>query len=198
METNEIKKAYGDSTAFLLAFNPEKQILVSDLDKAITDNYPTMQEICLTYGEDIAEAWTHAQIVNLTCFANCDTLTKSMIKELSKIIVKECQQSKISEILHFFYCLKSGRYVCTDGKVSPMAITFCLRQFLSEVNGRNWFLTLENNKKVFLIVDDQPNKKVYARVFRSKENAEKALEERDYRTGERLYPACHIIERSIE
>lgn len=198
METNEIKKAYGDSTAFLLAFSPDKQILVSDLDKAIEGNYPTMQEICLTYGEDIAENWIRAQLMDLALFANCDTLTKSMIKELSKIIVKECQQSKISEILHFFYCLKSGRYVCTDGKVSPMAITFCLRQFLSEVNGRNWFLALENNKKVFLIVDDQPKAKVYARVFRTRESAEKALEERDYRTGERLYPACHIIERTIE
>lgn len=198
METNEIKEMYGNAESFLLAFSPDKQILVSDLDKAIEGNYPTMQEICLTYGEDIAEAWTHAQIVDLACFANCDTLTKIMHKELSKIIVKECQQRKISEILHFFYCLKSGRYVCTDGKVSPMAITYSLRQFLSEANSRNWFLALEHNKKVFLIVDDQPKAKVYARVFRTRESAEKALEERDYRTGERLYPACHIIERTIE
>lgn len=198
METTEIKKAYGDFKAFLLAFNPEKQILVSDLDKAITDNSPTMQEIILTYGENVAELLISVQIVDLASFANCDTLTKSMIKELSKIIVKECKQSKISEILHFFYCLKSGRYVCTDGKVSPMAITSCLHKFLSEVNSRNWFLALEHNKRVFLIVDDQPKMKVYARVFRTQESAEKALQERDERTGERLYPACHVIERTIE
>lgn len=55
-----------------------------------------------------------------------------------------------------------------------------------------------NKQKVYLIVEDQPKTKVYARVFGSKENAEKALEERDHRTGERLYPGCHIIERTIE
>lgn len=198
MEINEIKEMYGNAESFLQAFCPDKQIVFSDLDRAITDNYPTMQEICLTYGEDIAEAWASAQIAYLACFSNSNAFTKGMFKELSKIIVKECQLRKISEILHFFYCLKSCRYVSTDGKVSPMAITFCLRQFLSEVNDRNWFLALEHNKKVFLIVDDQPKTKVYARVFRSKENAEKALEERDDRTGEKLYPHCHIIERTIE
>lgn len=54
------------------------------------------------------------------------------------------------------------------------------------------------NQKVWLIVEDQPKTKVYARVFGSKESAEKALQERDERTGERLYPACHVIERTIE
>ena len=34
-----------------------------------------------------------------------------------------------------------------------------------------------NKQKVYLIVEDQPKTKVYARVFGSKENAEKALEE---------------------
>ena len=51
---------------------------------------------------------------------------------------------------------------------------------------------------VYLIVEDQPKTKVYARVFGTKESAEKALEERDDRTGVKLYPNCHIIERTIE
>ena len=54
------------------------------------------------------------------------------------------------------------------------------------------------NQKVWLIVEDLPKTKVYARVFGSQERAEEALQERDERTGERLYPACHVIERSIE
>lgn len=54
-------------------------------------------------------------------------------------------------------------------------------------------------KKVYLIVQDKPYGKVYARVFGSYEKAEKAMNERDERTGERLYPEpCHIIEREIE
>ena len=58
---------------------------------------------------------------------------------------------------------------------------------------------METNKQtVFLIVKDQPKTKVYARVFGTKERAEKALEGRDERTGEKIYTDCHIVERTIE
>jgi hypothetical protein len=201
METNKIKEVYGDAHSFLMAFSPEKQILVSDLDEAISNNYPTIHEICIAYGEETVKGWICAHIVNLTCFANCSELAKEQVQELSAIIMKECLQRKISELLHFFYCMKSNRLVCINGNISPVVITYNLRQYLAEANTRKWvlsILSIEENKKVFLIVEDQPKTKVYARVFRSKENAEKALEERDYRTGERLYPGCHIIERTIE
>ena len=56
----------------------------------------------------------------------------------------------------------------------------------------------KNETKVYLIVEDQPKTKVFARVFGTLQKAEKALEERDDRTGEKLYPCCHIIERTIE
>lgn len=52
--------------------------------------------------------------------------------------------------------------------------------------------------RVYLIVQDKPYGKVYARVFGSMERAEKAMNERDERTGERLYPGCHIIDRVVE
>ncbi len=55
-----------------------------------------------------------------------------------------------------------------------------------------------NEIKVYLIVEDQPKTRVFARVFKTIAKAEKALEERDERTGEKLYPHCHIIERTIE
>lgn len=53
-------------------------------------------------------------------------------------------------------------------------------------------------EKVYLIVKTKSCDKVYARVFGSKEKAEEAMSERDQRTGERLYPDCHVIERSVE
>lgn len=53
-------------------------------------------------------------------------------------------------------------------------------------------------QKVYLIVEDYPYTKVYARVFSTEEKAKAALRERDDLTGERLYPDCHIIERTIE
>ena len=53
-------------------------------------------------------------------------------------------------------------------------------------------------QKVYLIVEDYPYTKVYARVFSTEEKANEALKERDDLTGLRLYPDCHVIERTIE
>ena len=54
------------------------------------------------------------------------------------------------------------------------------------------------SQKVYLIVETKAVAKVFARVFETQEKAEKAMNERDERTGERLYPECHVIERNIE
>jgi len=69
-----------------------------------------------------------------------------------------------------------------------------------ELDGGWWCIVIQEPKeqKVYLIVQDKPFGKVFARVFGSQEKAEKALNERDERTGEKLYPDCHIIERTIE
>ena len=53
-------------------------------------------------------------------------------------------------------------------------------------------------EKVYLIVKNQEDPKVLARVFKTQEKAEKVLNERDERTGERLYPQCRVIERTLE
>lgn len=53
-------------------------------------------------------------------------------------------------------------------------------------------------EKVYLIVKNQEDPKVFARVFKTQEKAEKVLNERDERTGERLYPQCRVIERTLE
>ena len=57
---------------------------------------------------------------------------------------------------------------------------------------------IKNMEKVYLIVKNQNDPKVIARVFKTQEKAEKVMNERDERTGERLYPECHVIERTIE
>lgn len=77
-----------------------------------------------------------------------------------------------------------------------MAITSYMRRFFWRYNTSRWLA--ERPNRVFLIVGNQPKTKVYARIFGTKIKAEKALKERDERTGERLYPNCHIIERTIE
>ena len=192
-----IKERFGDLDSFLMKVSPEAQVLMSDFHKAVSDDYPTLDDVCLTYGKNAAKNWLCSQIVSLAIFGDAMNLTKGQIEELASIIAIEFKDLKVSEVLHFFYCFKSGR-LHTSEAISPMSVIISLRDFMYKRNTKLWFDSIERVGKVYLIVEDLPKTKVYGRVFKTKERAEKALEERDDRTGERLYPSCHIVERTIE
>jgi len=194
-----IKERFGDFNSFMMKVSPEKQVLMSDFSKAVSEDCPTLDDICLTYGKNAAKVWLCPQIVSLAIFGDAKNLTKGQIEELVSIMAIKCKNLKVSEVLHFFYCFKSGRFKQSE-TISPMSVIINLRDFIIM---RDTVLLLgsqerERAAKVYLIVDDLPKTKVYGRVFKTKQRAEKALEERDERTGERLYPVCHIIERTIE
>lgn len=192
-----IKERFGDLDSFLMKVSPEAQVLMSDFHKAVSDDYPTLDDVCLTYGKNAAKNWLYSQIVSLAIFGDAMNLTKGQIEELASIIAIEFKDLKVSEVLHFFYCFKSGR-LHTSEAISPMSVIISLRDFMYKRNTKLWFDSIERVGKVYLIVEDLPKTKVYGRVFKTKERAEKALEERDVKTHERLYPSCHIVERTIE
>ena len=192
-----IKERFGDLDSFLMKVSPEAQVLMSDFHKAVSDDYPTLDDVCLTYGKNAAKNWLCSQIVSLAIFGDAMNLTKDQIEELASIIAIEFKDLKVSEVLHFFYCFKSGR-LHTSEAISPMSVIISLRDFMYKRNTKLWSDSIERVGKVYLIVEDLPKTKVYGRVFKTKERAEKALEERDVKTHERLYPSCHIVERTIE
>ena len=192
-----IKERFGDLDSFLMRVSPDAQVLMSDFHKAVSDDYPTLDDVCLTYGKNAAKSWLCSQIVSLAIFGDAKNLTKGQIEELASIIAVEFKDLKVSEVLHFFYCFKSGR-LCPSETISPMSVIVSLRGFLSNRNAKLWFDSIERVGKVYLIVEDLPKTKVYGRVFKTKERAEKALEERDVKTHESLYPSCHVVERTIE
>lgn len=187
-----VKEKFGEFVDFLEKANPKSQISFSDKEKALSGNYPTLKDICLTYGKNAAENWLLPQVIDLGAYADAVNMTEGQFSELASVIAKECQDLKISEVLNFFYQMKSGQLPITD-KLSPFSVIANLRTFLKKRQDM-----LNCLVKVYLIVEDQPKTKVYARVFGSKGSAEEALKERDERTGERLYPACHVIERIVE
>lgn len=191
-----IKERFGDLDSFMMVI-PEAQVLMSDFNKAVSDDYPTLDDVSLTYGKNAAKNWLCSQIVSLAIFGDAMNLTKGQIEELASIIAIEFKDLKVSEVLHFFYCFKSGR-LHTSEAISPMSVIISLRDFMYKRNTKLWFDSIERVGKVYLIVEDLPKTKVYGRVFKTKERAEKALEERDVKTHERLYPACHVVERIIE
>ena len=190
----EIKGRFGGAGSFLEKLNPDVQIHFSDFDKVVSesDYYPTINDLCITYGKNFAVIWLVSHIKNLTLFTGAKNITEQQHEELAKIIAKEFEWLPINAVLNFFYCVKSCKFPRID-EISPMAITSYMRQFFYRCNALHWY-----SNRVFLIVGNQPKTKVYARIFGTKIKAEKALKERDERTGERLYPNCHIIERTIE
>ena len=217
----EIKGRFGGAESFLEKVNPDVQIHFSDFDKVVSesDYYPSINDLCITYGKNFAAKWLVPHINNLTLFTGAKNITEQQHEELAKIIAKEFEWLPINAVLNFFYCVKSCKFPridenispidaiasymrqffwrckfpSIDENISPMAITSYMRQFFYRYNALHWFAN-----SVFLIVGNQPKTKVYARIFGTKIKAEKALKERDERTGERLYPNCHIIERTIE
>jgi hypothetical protein len=189
-----VKETFGEFEDFLVKASPKCQISFSDFEKALLGNYPTLKDICLTYGNDATAKWLLPQVVDLGEFADANNMTKSQFIELASVIARECQDLKISEVLNFFYQMKSAQLPITN-ELSPLSVIVNLRNFLYKCKDMLWNM---KKWKVYMIVEDQPKTKVYARVFLTKESAEKALEERDERTGERLYPACHVIERIVE
>ena len=193
-----IKEKYGDAESFLTKVNPSAQTLCSDFDNVLSesDYYPSLNDLRITYGKNFAAIWLVPQIDNLTLFTGAKNITEQQHEELSKIIAKEFGWLPITAVLNFFYSIKSCKFPRIDENLTPMVITSYMRQFLHRYNVRKWFAERPNS--VFLIVDDQPKAKVYARVFGTKIKAENALKERDERTGEKRYPSCHVIERNIE
>ena len=199
MEINELKEKFGDLDSFLMKVSPEAQVLMSDFNKAVSDEYPTLDDVSRTYGKNAAKIWLCSQIVSLAIFGDAKNLTKGQIEELASIIAIKYKDLKVSEVLHFFYCFKSGRFNPSE-TISPMSIIISLRDFIIMRDTKLLLGSLERERaaKVYLIVEDLPKTKVYGRVFKTKERAEKALEERDERTGEKIYSACHVVERIIE
>ena len=187
-----VKEKFGEFEDLLVKASPKCQMSFSDKEKALLLNCPTLKDICLTYGKYAAANWLLPQVVDLGEFAGANNMTKGQFLELASVLAKECQELKISEVLNFFYQMKSAQLPITD-TLSPLSVMVNLRSFLKTRNDMNCLI-----HRVYMIVEDQPKTKVYARVFLTKEGAEKALEERDERTGERLYPACHVIERIVE
>ena len=194
-----IKERFGDLYSFIMKVSPEAQVLMSDFNKAVSGDYPTLDDVSLTYGKNAVKTWLCSQIVSLAIFGDAKNLTKGQIEELASIIAIKYKNLKVSEVLHFFYCFKSGSFNPSK-TISPMSVIIGMRDFVL-IRDAKLLLGSQKRKragKVYLIIEDLPKTKVYGRVFKTKERAEKALEERDERTGERLYPDCHIIERIIE
>jgi len=130
-----ISKRFGNCDSFLQKVNPQTQAAFATKQKqALMGDYPTLTDICLTYGKTFSEQWLYPQIADLAMFTGAKNLTKEQMRGLASVIAVEYRYLKVTELLLFFYRFKTGRYGRFYGAVDPMVITCALREFMKERN----------------------------------------------------------------
>jgi hypothetical protein len=97
-------------------------------------DYPTLTDIRLAYGNRFPEQWLAAQIADVTLFVGAKNLDKRQQAQLAGIIAAEYHYLKVTELLVFFYWLKTGRYGHFYGNADPQVILCALRDFINERN----------------------------------------------------------------
>lgn len=130
-----ISKRFGNQDSFLQKVNPQTQAAFATKQQhALMGDYPTLTDICLTYGKTFSEQWLYPQIADLALFTGAKNLTKEQMRSLASVIAVEYRYLKVTELLLFFHRFKTGRYGRFYGSVDPMVITCALREFMKERN----------------------------------------------------------------
>jgi len=131
-------RQYGNASNFLALYSPYMQAKYCTAVKRLyTGSAPTLQAVANAYGRNIAEAWVEIQLKDISEFAGCkDKLDEDTIAQLARLIVTQWGGYKVTEMMHFFFEFKSGRYGRFYGAVDPMVITEALNAFEGERNKR--------------------------------------------------------------
>ena len=121
---------HSDLQAFMKVMNTDvQQTYGRDERKAIMCGAPTMTVMDLAYGENAAAIWLTSQLTDLGLYAGVNgTLTERQYMQLAWMIVSEFGFLKATELMLFFYRMKSGRYGHFYGSIDPMVIMETLRK----------------------------------------------------------------------
>lgn len=126
---------FGSSDDFLCKVTPDTQAAFAlKVEQAVMGDYPTLTDIRLAYGNRFPEQWLAAQIADVTLFVGAKNLDKRQQAQLAGIIAAEYHYLKVTELLVFFYWLKTGRYGHFYGNADPQVILCALRAFIPDRN----------------------------------------------------------------
>lgn len=101
--------------------------------KCIRGNAPTLAVTARLYGKDTACRWlllqVNAYIDNIAMDENKKP-TVEVIKSMANIIYMEYSYLKLTEIMLFFYLLKTGRFIELYGYIDSAKICNAMRKFI--------------------------------------------------------------------
>ena len=133
-EVADMLKRYGSGESFLNTFNPDLQVMTAHYtERAYFGTAPSLATVAEGYGEQLAIVWNCIQLENINLFAGVkEKMNVERQKELSRLILAEYPQLKVTELLLFFHRLKCGRYGRFYGTVDALFIASALLSFMDE------------------------------------------------------------------
>lgn len=128
-----IQSRFGDVKQFLQRVNPDVQSrFAMQPTKAVTGDYPTLDELRTAYGKETPSAWLAVQVADMMRFTGTRHLNERQQEQLADILAVEARELKVTELMIFFYRFKTGQYGRFYGSVDPMVVTTALQDFKRE------------------------------------------------------------------
>lgn len=138
-----------DFEEFKNIYSPTNQLaVISNRSACFFGHYPTLDQINMHYNSYVAQDWLIDQLVDFNCYSiELEPMDSNQLETLSFMIVDKFGYLKVTELLLFFYEMKSGTYGNFFGKMTPMRIMEFLHSFV-EVTRK------EANEKRFKDAED--------------------------------------------
>lgn len=129
-----VRQKYGNREQFLERMNPSSQNFAAQypVKAFFNETAPTVTVLRHTYGANMPAMWMLPQIFDLCEFTGVRKMDEHQAINLANVIANEYGYLKVSELLLFFYRMKTGRYGVFFGAVDPMRIMEALKQFMNE------------------------------------------------------------------
>lgn len=130
----EIKKNCGTASEFLIKYNPDIQnAAANNLERVYFGKAPSIANIASVYNYELYVSWFMVQIDNLNDYCKVKEKMQNIeAEQLANIVYANYPYLKASEILLFFFRLKSGVYGTFYGSIDPQKISVALIEFLKQ------------------------------------------------------------------
>lgn len=127
---------YGDVDRFMGVFTcGRERDYCAHAERCVLGTAPTLGQVGAAYGANAPAAWLIPFLWDVSEFCGCrEKLTRRQMEELAYLIAREWHWLKVTELMLFFWRMKSGCYGRFYGNIDPMVMTTALRAFVKDRN----------------------------------------------------------------
>lgn len=119
------------------------------------EEYSTLEQLDLAFGEGAASSWLLIAITDLNAFSGSKKMDDAQMKSLASLIAQRYSHLKYSVLQLFFYKFKSGDFGKFYGKMDPMVVTCALKDFTGYVDTKTSEYLVEFWQKLYNEYDQQ-------------------------------------------